>query len=126
VIDVSDYHPPRIPSKKWRELINPSSPCGLRRDSRKVWEVDPLICPHCGAEMKLIALIDDDEVIEKILRHLKLWPERPAPACLSRAPPRSPLPDGGERIIEPFFDDPFPDYDTEPVMAYASDPDFAA
>jgi len=22
--------------------------------------------------------------------------------------------------------DPFPDYDTEPVMAYASDPDFAA
>ena len=43
VIDVSDYHPPRIPSKKWRELI------------KKVWEVDPLICP-CGAEMKLIAL----------------------------------------------------------------------
>ena len=48
-------------------------------------------------------------------------------------------PDGVERIIEPFFDDlpavsatqslqadPFPDYDTEPVMAYAHDPDFAA
>jgi len=99
VIDVSEYHPPRIPSKKWRELI------------KKVWEVDPLICPHCGAEMKLIALIDDQSVIEKILRHLKLWPEQEAPACLSRAPP----PDGGERIIEPFFDDPFPDYDTEPV-----------
>ena len=72
--------------------------------------------------MKLIALIDDDEVIEKILRHLKLWPEQTAPACLSRAPP----PDGVERIIEPFFDDPFPDYDTEPVMAYANDPEFAA
>jgi hypothetical protein len=28
----------------------------------------------------------------------------------------------GKRIIEPFFDDPFPDYDTEPVMAYANDP----
>ena len=26
-----------------------------------------------------------------------------------------PPPDGVERIIEPFFDDPFPDYDTEPV-----------
>jgi hypothetical protein len=36
------------------------------------------------------------------------------------------LPDCGERIIEPFFDDPFPDYDTEPVMAYANDPAFAA
>ena len=62
------------------------------------------------------------EKYEKILRHLKLWPERPAPACLSRAPP----PTGVDRVIEPFFDDPFPDYDTEPVMAYANDPDFAA
>ena len=26
-------------------------------------------------------------------------------------------PAGGERIIEPFLNDPFPDYDTEPVMA---------
>ena len=58
-------------------------------------------------------------MIEKILRHLKLWPEQTAPACLSRGPP----PDGGgERIVEPFLDDPFPDYDTEPVMAYATDP----
>ena len=93
--------------------------------------------------MKLIALIDDGEVIEKILRHLKLWPEQAAPACvpgrslsakagLSRAPP----PTGVDRVIEPFFDlsrrsqakadDPFPDYDAEPVMAYANDPDFAA
>jgi len=46
VIDVFEYQPPRIPSKKWRELI------------KKVWEVDPLICPHCGAEMKLIALCE--------------------------------------------------------------------
>jgi hypothetical protein len=71
--------------------------------------------------MKLIALIDDNEVIEKILRHLKLWPEQTAPACmpgrslsakagLSRAPPRTLAPDDGERIIEPCFDDPFPDY----------------
>ena len=98
VTDVSEYHPPRIPSKKWRELI------------KKVWEVDPLICQHCGAEMKLIALIDDDEVIEKILRHLKLWPEQAEPACLSRAPPSIPPPDGGERVVELCFDDPFPDY----------------
>ncbi len=75
--------------------------------------------------MKLIALIDDDEVIEKILRHLKLWPEQTAPACLSRAPPSTPPPDS-ERVIEPYFDDPFPDYDTEPVMAYANDSEFAA
>ena len=46
IIDVSDHQPRRIPSKKWRELI------------KKVWEVDPLICSHCGAEMKLIALCE--------------------------------------------------------------------
>ncbi len=85
VIDLSEYHPRRIPSKKWRELI------------KKVWEVDPLICPHCGAEMKLIALIDDDEVIEKILRYLDMWPEQTDPACLSRAPPSALPPEGGER-----------------------------
>ncbi len=72
VIDVSDYQPRRLPSKKWRELI------------KQVWEVDPFECPHCGAEMKLIALIDDNEVIEKILRHLNLWPRNSLPA---RAPP---------------------------------------
>ena len=81
--------------------------------------------------MKLIALIDDDEVIEKILRHLKLWPEHAESARLSRAPPSG----NSERNVEPYFDDPFPDYpvtiprlrdhverdsrgDTEPVMAY--------
>ena len=26
VIDVSEYHPPRIPSKKWRELIKSKIP----------------------------------------------------------------------------------------------------
>ena len=75
--------------------------------------------------MKLIALIDDGDVIEKILRHLRLWPGQAEPACLSRAPPSILPPTGSERIVEPFFDDPFPDYDTEPVMAYANDPEFA-
>ena len=38
VIDVSAFKPRRIPSKKWRELI------------KKVWEADPLLCPHCQHE----------------------------------------------------------------------------
>ena len=62
------------------------------------------------------------EVIEKILRHLKLWPEQAAPTVSPRAPP----PTAVDRVIEPLFDDPFPDYDTKPVMAYANDPNFAA
>ena len=31
VIDVADYHPPRIPSKKWRELIKSKIPARRRR-----------------------------------------------------------------------------------------------
>ena len=39
----------------------------------EVAEVDPLLCLRCGAEIRLVAFIDDSEVIEKILRHLDLY-----------------------------------------------------
>jgi len=42
---------------------------------KKIWEADPLECPKCGGEMKVIALIDERSVIEKILRHLGIWEE---------------------------------------------------
>ena len=42
---------------------------------KKVWKVDPLICPSCGATMKMIAVIDKADVIEKILNHIGLWVE---------------------------------------------------
>jgi hypothetical protein len=53
-----------------------------------VYELDPLKCPKCGRTMKIIALIDrsrQPEVVEKILKHCKLWRE-PKP----RAPPQTP------------------------------------
>jgi hypothetical protein len=48
---------------------------------KKVYEADPLICPRCNGPLKIISLIDIPSVIERILRHLKLWdrPERPPP-----------------------------------------------
>jgi transposase-like protein len=66
-------------SKTWAMLI------------KRVYEVDPMVCPRCGSEMKVIAFIDPrapsrsdgrGEVIEKILRHCGLWREsapRPPP-----------------------------------------------
>ncbi|MGA2615797.1 MAG: hypothetical protein ABSG38_20350 [Spirochaetia bacterium] len=36
----------------------------------KVYEVDPLICPRCRSEMKLIAVITNPAEVAKILRHL--------------------------------------------------------
>jgi hypothetical protein len=36
-------------------------------------EVDPLTCPKCSGKMKVISVIEDEEVIKKILKHLGLW-----------------------------------------------------
>ncbi len=57
--------------QRWAELI------------KKVYEADPLLSPRCGGAMRIIAFIDQPEVIQKIFTHLGL---RPSP---SDAPPGS-------------------------------------
>jgi hypothetical protein len=37
---------------------------------RKVLEVDPLLCPKCQVEMKIVSAITDPGVIDAILRHV--------------------------------------------------------
>ncbi len=48
---------------------------------RKVYEVDPILCPNCCGQMRIIAFIEDNAVIDKIIRQLKLTfaTERPPP-----------------------------------------------
>lgn len=46
---------------------------------RKVYETDPLICPKCQGEMRIISFIDQPGVIKKILEHLGLCDESHAP-----------------------------------------------
>jgi hypothetical protein len=48
---------------------------------RNVYLVDPLTCPKCGGRLRILSFIENPCVIEKILRHLKLWdsPERSPP-----------------------------------------------
>jgi hypothetical protein len=36
-----------------------------------VFEVDPLTCARCGAEMKVISVITAGPVIDKLLRHVR-------------------------------------------------------
>ena len=38
---------------------------------RKLLEVDPLLCPRCGVEMKIVAVITDPKVIDCILAHVE-------------------------------------------------------
>jgi hypothetical protein len=47
---------------------------------------DVLMCPQCGGRLRLIALIEDAAVVGRILRHLGMPTEIPAPRP-ARAPP---------------------------------------
>lgn len=88
IIDVSEYEPKKIPSKTWRECI------------KKIWEVDPLECPNCGGEMKIISFITEASVIRQILEHLNLWGEK-----LSRDPPEWGLTSEDSGVVREPFDD---------------------
>ena len=61
--------PSSVPSKGWAEMI------------RKVYEVDPLLCPSCGGRMSVISFIEEPKTIDRIIRHLELIfeAERPPP-----------------------------------------------
>jgi len=60
---------PRIPRRGWAEMI------------KKVYEVNPLTCPLCQGEMRIIAFLTDQAVVDRIINHLKLTSvaERPPP-----------------------------------------------
>ena len=63
---------PRIPRRGWAEI------------RRKVYEVDPLICPKCQDRMRVIAFITDYPVVDRIINHLKLTfvADKPPPPLL--------------------------------------------
>jgi hypothetical protein len=61
--------PAYAPSKGWAGMI------------RKVYEIDPLLCPSCGGQMSIISFIEEPKSIDRIIRHLELnfEAERPLP-----------------------------------------------
>jgi len=67
---MAEEEPGTVPSKGWAEMI------------RKVYEVDPLICPRCGGRMKVVAFLTEYAVVDRIIEHLKLTfvPEKPPPS----------------------------------------------
>jgi len=62
---------------------------------QKIYQVNPLICPKCKgrskitslAGMHILAFIEDEEVIKKILKHMGLWDQkaRPPPKANARS-----------------------------------------
>ena len=62
--------------KNWARLI------------QKIYEVDPLTCPKCRGRMRILAFIEDEQVIKKILKHLDLWDIKARPPLKrANAPP---------------------------------------
>jgi hypothetical protein len=45
----------RFPSKGWAEMI------------RKVYEVDPMVCPKCGGRMRIVAFITEFGTVDRII-----------------------------------------------------------
>ncbi len=64
----------------------------------KVYEVDPLECPKCKGPMRAISLIEDSDVIRRILRHLGLWAPQQFPQRL-HGPPASALPGSSMTVL---------------------------
>ncbi|MCP3954870.1 MAG: hypothetical protein GY697_22015 [Desulfobacterales bacterium] len=93
IIDIRKYKPKRIPQLMWRECI------------KKIWEVDPLVCPKCTCEMKIISFIYKRTVIKKILTHLNIYDQ----SRNRRAPPM-PEPEYTDPVME-LFDDGWPEHD---------------
>jgi hypothetical protein len=55
--------------RRWAKLI------------RRVYEVDPLVCPRCGSEMRVVSFITEPRVVRRIVDHLRKGdrPARPPP-----------------------------------------------
>ena len=65
-IEVSAY------KKAWARLLS------------KVYEFDPFVCPRCGSEMKVLAIIMKPQEIKRILHHI-VKQGRPPPGIDSQA-----------------------------------------
>jgi hypothetical protein len=50
-----------------------------------LYEVDPIVCLHCGARMKVISFLTDYAVVDRIIDHLQLTfvAERPPPPLIA-------------------------------------------
>ena len=76
--DFSGDGPSREYRRNWARLI------------QKIYEVDPLTCPKCASQMRVISVIEDSEIVKKILKHLGLWDQKARPPPKANSPPMAP------------------------------------
>jgi len=83
---IAPLEPPAKASSSWASLI------------KRVYEVDPLVCDKCGGAMKIVAFLQQEREINKLLENLG-YPKYRAP------PPLHKTRAGSDRTIEPVWDD---------------------
>ncbi len=71
-----------LATRQTRRNGPPPAPAG-RTFLARIYEVFPLRCPGCGAEMRILAFLTAAEPVETILRHLGL-PTTPPPLSPAR------------------------------------------
>ncbi len=89
--DAACAKPSRAGGYQWAELM------------RRTFGVDVLACPRCGGRLRLVALIEQASVVQRILRHLGLPTEVPE-SRPARAPPRLLDPSEDQSQDAPEFD----------------------
>ncbi len=80
----------------------------------RLFESLPLVCPNCGADMRIIAFITETAPVEQILNHIGEQP-RPPPITPARGPPAwddAPEPDWD------YLQQPEPDFEFDQRVAW--------
>ena len=117
--DAEDGEPPDDPpSRAPQTARNAAARSRWARLLARIYEVFPLRCPDCGADMRILAFLTEPGPVQAILRHLGL-PAAPPPLSPARGPPQPDL--GFDREPDlaldqtPAFDpaepEPVPDFD---------------
>ena len=106
-VNLTRYHGILAPNHRWRGLVTPArrgkgatpvSNAEVRSTAerhtamtwaqrlKRVFNIDIVVCARCGGSIRVIACIEDQDVIERILAHLR-DKEQNTPALPHMAPP---------------------------------------
>jgi hypothetical protein len=106
-INLTRYHGVLAPNHRWRRLVTPAkrgkrvkpiastevrSPAERHaamtwaQRLKRVFNIDIEVCSRCGGSVRVIACIENQDVIDRILAHLERK-EQNTPALPHRAPP---------------------------------------
>jgi hypothetical protein len=127
-VNLTRYHGVLAPNHRWRGLVTPTKRGkGAMRPAdsdvvspierhaamtwaqrlKRVFNIDIEVCGRCGGSARVIACIEDQDVIDRILTHLRKKeqeaPARPLLVPPTRAPPGTfPLFAGEDPALSPF------------------------